>query len=70
MACPECKRSTAFNAVDMKVDTLLCGCLNTISRQDAKIEKKEAEITRLNDEIKTLKKASAGSQQKKIAVEI
>ena len=70
MACPECKRSTAFNAIDMKVDTLLCGCLNTISRQDAKIEKQEAEITRLNDEIKTLKKASAGRQQKKIAVEI
>jgi hypothetical protein len=47
MRCPECKLSTAFNAVEMKVDTLLCACLNKISRQDATIARQEAEITRL-----------------------
>ena len=70
MASPECKRKTAFNAVDMKVDTLLCGCLNKISRQGATIRKQEAEIMKLKAEIETLKKASAGSRQEKIVVEI
>ena len=70
MACPECKRSTAFNAIDVKVDTLLCGCLNKISRQDVTIGKQEAEITRLKAEIESLKKASAGSGQEKTFVEI
>lgn len=70
MACPECKRSTAFNAVDMKVDTLLCGCLNMISRQDAKIGKQETEIRRLKADIESLQKRSCVSRQEKTVVEI
>ena len=70
MACPECKRSTAFNAVDMKVDTLLCGCLNMISSQDAKILNQEAEISRLKSEIESMQKTHNGSRQEKIVVEI
>ena len=63
MACPECKRSTAFNAVDMKIDTLLCGCLNKISRQEATIEKQKAEITRLKAAIESSPKISTKGEK-------
>ena len=38
MRCPVCSRHTAFNAVEMPVDNLLCECLNRIKRLEAEVE--------------------------------